>query len=302
LNLVGAFLSVQVALTVSGGLVDEALITPAVIFGGLVGATWAFAGAGAIHFSTVMAKVLVPLALSPIVAGVVALSATFLAFRIAARGDRRTVTRGFRSAQVVSASMVALAHGTNDAQKTMGVITLTLITVGLLPAHAAPPLWVVAACGLAIAAGTASGGWRIIRTLGRRIGEVESPQGFVAEASTTAVILSSAHLGFALSTTQVTTGAILGVATGRRPATVRWGVAARMAVAWLLTLPAAASVGALAAWVAARGAAGTVLVAAVLVVLAGLIYCLSRRTPVTAGTVNGAPPPRPVAVAARVCA
>jgi PiT family inorganic phosphate transporter len=329
LNLVGAFLSVQVALTVSGGLVDEALITPAVIFGGLVGAilwnlltwllglpsssshalfgglvgaTWAFAGAGAIHFSTVMAKVLVPLALSPIVAGVVALSATFLAYRIAARGDRRTVTRGFRSAQVVSASMVALAHGTNDAQKTMGVITLTLITVGLLPAHAAPPLWVVAACGLAIAAGTASGGWRIIRTLGRRIGEVESPQGFVAEASTTAVILSSAHLGFALSTTQVTTGAILGVATGRRPATVRWGVAARMAVTWLLTLPAAASVGALAAWVAARGAAGTVLVAAVLVVLAGLIYGLYRRTPVTAGTVNGAPPPRPVAVAARVCA
>jgi inorganic phosphate transporter, PiT family len=248
LNLVGAFLSVQVALTVSSGLVDEAQITPAVIFGGLVGAilwnlltwllglpsssshalfggligaTWMFAGSAGINVATVMGKVLVPLALSPIVAGVVALTATSIAYRMAAHGDRHTVTRGFRSAQVVSASMVALAHGTNDAQKTMGVITLTLITVGLLPAHAGPPLWVVAACGLAIAAGTASGGWRIIRTLGRRIGEIESPQGFVAEASTTAVILSSAHLGFALSTTQVTTGAILGAATGRHPATVR---------------------------------------------------------------------------------
>ena len=160
LNLVGAFLSVQVALTISSGLVDEARITPEVIFGGLVGAilwnlvtwllgmpsssshalfggligaTWVFAGTGAINFSTVAGKLLVPLALSPIVAGVVALAATWVVYRLAARGDRRTVTRGFRAAQVVSASMVALAHGTNDAQKTMGVITLTLITVGLLP-------------------------------------------------------------------------------------------------------------------------------------------------------------------------
>jgi PiT family inorganic phosphate transporter len=272
------------------------------LFGGLMGATWMFAGSAGINVAPVMGKVLVPLALSPIVAGVVALITTSIAYRITARGDRHTVTRGFRSAQVVSASMVALAHGTNDAQKTMGVITLTLITVGLLPAHAGPPLWVVTACGLAIAAGTASGGWRIIRTLGRRIGEIESPQGFVAETSTTAVILSSAHLGFALSTTQVTTGAILGAAAGRHPATVRWGVAARIAVTWLLTLPAAATVGALAAWVAARGAAGTVLVAAVMIVLAGLIYGLSRRKPVTAGTVNDAPPPpappQAVAVAA----
>ncbi len=204
LNLVGAFLSVQVALTISSGLVDEARITPAVIFGGLVGAilwnlvtwllglpsssshalfggligaTWVFAGTGAINFSTVAGKVLLPLALSPIVAGVVALSATWIAYRIAARGDRRTITRGFQRAQIVSASMIALAHGTNDAQKTMGVITLTLITVGLLPAHSAPPLWVVVAAGLAIAAGTAMGGWRIIHTLGRRISDIAEPAG-----------------------------------------------------------------------------------------------------------------------------
>jgi PiT family inorganic phosphate transporter len=201
--------------------------------------------------------------------------------------------------------MVSLAHGTNDAQKTMGVITLTLITVGLLPAHAEPPLWVVVAAGLAIAVGTAVGGWRIIQTLGRRISEIESPQGFAAETASTAVILSAAHLGFALSTTQVTTGAVLGSAAGRRRAVVRWGMAARMAGVWLLTLPAAATVGALAAWVAARGAAGTMLVGALLIAVAGGIYGLSRRRPVTAVTVNELPPPqqqRQIAVAARAAA
>jgi inorganic phosphate transporter, PiT family len=152
------------------------------LFGGLIGASWVFAGSGAIKLSSVVGKVLVPLLVSPLVAGVVALAATVV-YRIAARADRRTITRGFRSAQVVSASMVALAHGTNDAQETMGVITLTLITVGLLPAQAGPPLWVITAAGLAIAAGTAMGGWRIIRTLGRRISEIESPQGFVAETA-----------------------------------------------------------------------------------------------------------------------
>jgi PiT family inorganic phosphate transporter len=212
LNLVGAFLSVQVALTISSGLVDEARITPEVIFaglvgailwnlltwllglpsssshalfGGLIGASWVAAGSGAINFSTVVGKVLVPLALSPVVAGVVALTATAVVYRLAAHGDRRTLNRGFQAAQVVSASMVALAHGTNDAQKTMGVITLTLITVGLLPAHAAPPLWVIVSAGLAIAAGTAMGGWRIIQTLGNRISDIQSPQGFAAETAST---------------------------------------------------------------------------------------------------------------------
>ncbi|HEY0812372.1 MAG TPA: inorganic phosphate transporter [Pseudonocardia sp.] len=313
LNLIGAFLSVQVALTISSGLVDEARITPQIIFGGLVGAilwnlltwlgglpsssshalfggligaTWVSAGSGAIHFSTVVGKILVPLALSPIVAGLATLAATAVAYRMTARVDQRAVTRGFRTAQVVSASMVALAHGTNDAQKTMGVITLTLITVGLLPAYAAPPLWVVLLCGLAIAAGTATGGWRIIRTLGHRVSDIQSTQGFTAETASTAVILTSAHLGFALSTTQVTTGAVLGSAAGRPGATVRWGVALEMVVAWLLTLPAAAALGALAAWTASTGTVGTVVVAAVLAVLAAVIYRMSRRAPVTAATVN----------------
>jgi inorganic phosphate transporter, PiT family len=329
LNLVGAFLSVQVALTISSGLVDEARIAPEVIFGGLIGAilwnlltwllgfpsssshalfggligaTWIFAGSNAINFSTLVSKVLVPLALSPIVAGVVALTATHIAYRLAAHGDQRMLARGFQRAQVVSASMVALAHGTNDAQKTMGVITLTLITVGLLPARSAPPLWVVVAAGLAIAAGTAMGGWRIIQTLGRRISDIESPQGFAAETASTAVILSSAHLGFALSTTQVTTGAVLGAATGRHRAVVRWRVVARMAAVWLVTLPAAATVGALAAWFAVRGTAGTVLVAAITIAIAGGIYRLSRRKPVTVATVNELSVPRPVTVTVQAAA
>ncbi len=326
LNLVGAFLSVQVALTVSSGLVDEARITPEVIFGGLVGAilwnllTWLLglpsssshalfggllgatavsAGTGAIRFANVVGRALVPLALSPIVAGFVALAASALAYRLldhlAGRSDRRAVVRGFRSAQVVSASMVALAHGTNDAQKTMGVITLTLVTVGLLPAHSAPPVWVVAAAGSAIAAGTVMGGWRIIQTLARRITDIEPPQGFAAETVSSVVILAAAHLGFALSTTQVTTGAVFGSAAGRPTGVVRWRVAGRMAAVWLLTLPAAAAVGALAARVAARGPVGTVAVGAALVVAAAAIYAVSRRKPVTAVTVNHRPAPQPVA-------
>ena len=325
LNLVGAFLSVAVAKTISSGLVDETKITPVVIFGGLVGAilwnlltwllgmpsssshalfggligaTWVAAGADAIKFAGVVSKVLIPLVLSPVVAGVVALAATYFAYRIASRGEEGTITRGFRLSQIVSASMVALAHGTNDAQKTMGVITLTLITVGSLPPDAGPPLWVIGACGVAIALGTSLGGWRIIQTLGKRISEIQSPQGFAAETSSAAVILTSAHLGFALSTTQVCTGSIFGAGAGRRLAGVQWGVAGRMALAWLLTLPSAAVAGALAAWVAGRGTVGTLVVAVVGLGVAAGIYALSRRRPVTADNVNDVPAPEPVAVSA----
>jgi PiT family inorganic phosphate transporter len=242
-----------------------------------------------------VSKVLLPLVISPILAGAVALAATYVLYRITSRGNQRILGRGFRHAQIVSASMVALAHGTNDAQKTMGVITLTLITVGVLPADAGPPLWVIASCGLAIALGTALGGWRIIQTLGKRISEIQSPQGFAAETSSAAVILTSTHLGFALSTTQVATGSIFGAGAGRR-ATVQWGVARNMALAWLLTLPAAAVVGALAARVASSGTAGMTAVAAVAAVVALGMFGLSRRRPVTASNVNEHPALMPVSV------
>jgi PiT family inorganic phosphate transporter len=194
--------------------------------------------------------------------------------------------------------MVALAHGTNDAQKTMGVITLTLITAGVLSPDSGPPFWVILSAGLAIALGTYIGGWRIIQTLGKRVSEIQTPQGFAAETSSAAIILASSHLGFALSTTQVATGSIFGAGAGRRLATVQWSVAGQMAVAWLLTLPAAAVVGAVAAWTASTGTVGTILVAVVLIALAGGIYAASRRRPVTADNVNDVPAPVPAGAAA----
>src|SRR6478609_410251 len=299
LNLVGAFLSVQVAKTISSGLVDDTKITPTVIFaglvgaivwnlltwllglpsssshaliGGLIGATWVAAGADAVKFASLVGKVLLPAVLSPIIAGVIALIATYLAYQITARAAYATVTKGFKLGQIVSGSMVALAHGTNDAQKTMGIITLTLITAGLLPADAGPPFWVILSSGLAIGLGTYMGGWRIIRTLGKRVSDIQPPQGFAAETSSASVILVSSHLGFALSTTQVCTGSIFGAGAGRRLASVHWSMAGQMAVAWLLTLPAAAVVGAVAAWVASTGTVGTVVVAVVLIGLAAGIY------------------------------
>ncbi|HEY0812196.1 MAG TPA: inorganic phosphate transporter [Pseudonocardia sp.] len=325
LNLVGAFLSIQVAKTISSGLVDETKITPVVIFaglcgaivwnlvtwllglpsssshalfGGLIGATWVAAGADAVKFGGVLTKVLLPALLSPLVAGVIALIATYLGYRIASRGRDATVKTGFRYGQVLSASMVALAHGTNDAQKTMGVITLTLIVAGLLPPDAGPPFWVILSAGLSIALGTYLGGWRIIQTLGKRVSEIQTPQGFAAETASAAVILTSANLGFALSTTQVATGSIFGAGAGRRLASVQWGVAGQMALAWLLTLPAAAAVGAVASWVASTGTVGTIIVALVLIALAGGIYALSRRRPVTADNVNDVPAPATVGAAA----
>ena len=321
LNLVGAFLSVQVAKTISSGLVDETKITPAVIFaglvgailwnlltwllglpsssshaliGGLIGATLVAAGPDAVKFAGIVGKVLLPAVLSPIVAGLVALIATRLAYRITAHGAAGTVNRGFRLGQVVSSSMVALAHGTNDAQKTMGVITLALITAGALPPSAGPPFWVIVSAGLAIGLGTYAGGWRIIHTLGRRVSEIQTAQGFTSGTSTAAVILTSSHLGFPLSTTQVATGAVVGAGAGRGVASVHWGLAGQVAVGWLLTLPAAALVGALAAWAAITGPAGMIIVAVVLVGISGGIYAVSRRRPVTPDNVNetpAAPPP-----------
>src|SRR4051794_6964691 len=316
LNVVGAFLSVQVAKTISGGLVDETLITPVVIFagligaivwnlvtwflglpsssshalfGGLIGATWVAGGAGAIDFSTVVNKVVLPAVLSPVVAGLIAVTATYLALRVITRADPGVADRGFRLSPRVSASMVALAHGTNDAQKTMGVITLPLIPAGMLPAGSAPPFWVVLAAGLAIGLGTYVGGWRIIRTLGRRVSDITPVQGFSAETTSAAVILSSTHLGLPLSTTQVCTGSIFGAAAGRRLASVHWGIAGRIAVAWAFTLPSAAIVGAAASWLAATGTMGVTIVAVGGTALASGIYAASRRNPVTAANVNDVP-------------
>ena len=307
LNLAGAFLSIEVAKTISGGIVDETRISPAVIFGGLIGAiiwnlvtwyvglpsssshalfggligaTWVSSGIGAVHFAKVVEKVLVPAVVAPIVAGLVATLATYLTYRLTRKADRKTVNRGYRAGQVVSAALVSLAHGTNDAQKTMGIITLTLIASGSLAAGAGPPVWVIISAGVAIAAGTYLGGWRITQTLGKKLTTIEAPQGFAAQTSSAAVILASSHVGFALSTTHVCSGGVMGSGLGREPAGVRWGVFGRMALAWLVTLPAAGLVGALAGTVAAHGTVGVLSVAAVGVLVSLGIYFASRRRPV----------------------
>ena len=257
------------------------------LFGGLIGAVWVGAGEHGVHFDKVVEKVLVPAVASPLVAGVAALIATYLAYRITARSREKSVTKGFRLGQIASASLVSLAHGTNDAQKTMGVITLTLISAGALGHDAGPPLWVIASAGLAIGLGTYLGGWRIIRTMGKGLTDIQSPQGFAAEAASTTVILTSAHLGFALSTTQVCSGGILGAGLGRRLAEVRWGTAGRMVVAWLVTLPAAALVGGLSASVVTHGGNfGIVVIALLALAVATFIVVMSRRNPVHASNVN----------------
>ncbi|NEA31913.1 inorganic phosphate transporter [Streptomyces sp. SID13031] len=316
LNLVGAFVSTEVAKTISSGLVDDAKVTVPIIFGGLVGAilwnlltwyvglpsssshalfggligaTWIAAGSGAVHFGTVVQKIIIPAVAAPIVAGVVALLGTYLAYTITRRARKKTVDDGFRVGQIASASLVSLAHGTGDAQKTMGIITLVLITSGSLASGSRPPLWVIFAAGAAIALGTYLGGWRIIRTMGKGLTEIEAPQGFAAETSSTAVLLASSHLGFPLSTTQVCSGSIIGAGLGKRLAEVRWTVAGRMALAWLFTLPAAALVGALAGRVANSGNLGVAIIAVAAIGAGGFIYLASRRKPVTADNVNEYP-------------
>ena len=316
LNLVGAFLSTEVARTISGGLIREAdgaggdagnggvQITPTLILAGLIGAivwnliTWllrlpsssshalfggligaAIVGAGtqAIDGGVLVSKVLIPAVLAPLTAMTVAFLATKLAYAITRKRERD----GFKIGQVFTSSLVSLAHGTNDAQKTMGVITLTLIAAGFLDVGAHPPFLVIAACAVAIAAGTYAGGWRIIKTIGRDLTDIEPAQGFAAEASTTATILASTHLGFALSTTQVASGSVIGTGLGRKGAKVKWGTAGKIAIGWLITIPAAGGLAALAALLAGVGTWGVILdvVLAAAAILG--IYLWSRRDRIT---------------------
>jgi PiT family inorganic phosphate transporter len=338
LNLVGAFLSVEVALTVSNavvkiqakdgtpkpGLVSDGgkallLIVLAgliggivwnlltwllglpsssshALFGGLIGATIAGLGWAGVNWvgdgtklDGVVGKVILPAIASPVIAGVVAAAGTWLIYKVTVGVAARFTDNGFRWGQIGSASLVSLAHGTNDAQKTMGVITLALIANGDWTDTKNIPIWVKIACALAIAAGTYLGGWRIIRTLGKGLVEIAPPQGLAAESASAAVILASSQLGFALSTTHVATGSILGTGIGKPGAQVRWRVAGRMVAAWLITLPSAAVVGAIMWYIAhivGGGVIGAAVVFVILVALAGFMYFRSRINPVDHNNVN----------------
>ncbi|MEV6543003.1 inorganic phosphate transporter [Streptomyces sp. NPDC051665] len=313
LNLVGAFLSVEVANTISKGLVDESGIRPEVIFaalvgailwnlvtwlvglpsssshalmGGLIGATIASAGTGAVHGDVLVTKVLLPAVAAPIVAGIAAMLATRFSYALSRNAGGKAADKGFRVGQIASAGLVSLAHGTNDAQKTMGIITLALIAGGSIAPDSDPPTWVILSAGLAIAMGTYIGGWRIIRTMGKGLTDLRPQQGFAAQTSAAAVILASSHIGFSLSTTHAVSGSVMGAGLGRKGGVVRWSTATRMFVAWGLTLPAAALVGALAESVTDLGDWGTALVAVFLVASSTGIWLLSRRQVVDASNVN----------------
>jgi PiT family inorganic phosphate transporter len=308
LNFVGAFISLKVAATVAGGIVKADAITPTVVFGGLIGAiawnltTWWFGipsssshaliggivgatiaavGTSAVEFDGILSDVLIPALASPIVAGLVAALGVYLVYRLIRTYAADRAEREFRWGQVASSSMVALAHGTNDAQKTMGVISLALIANGTIKGGADfdVPTWVVVSCATAIALGTYTGGWRIIQTLGTKVVEVRPPQGFGSETVAASVILASSHVGFPLSTTQVVSGAVAGSGVGRPGAVVNWLVARNIVVGWLLTLPAAAAVAAAVYGLIALlggGAFGTIVVGALAIVAAFLLWRANR--------------------------
>jgi PiT family inorganic phosphate transporter len=305
LNFAGAFLSLQVAATIATGIVQADLITPPIVFAGLVGAiawnlaTWYFglpsssshaliggvvgsafvaAGADAVIGSGLVEKVIVPALLAPVLAFLIAGLAIVVAYRIVGRQHPGPVARGFRLGQIVSGSLFSLSHGTNDAQKTMGIIFLALVANGNLSASDDVPLWVVVSAATAIALGTYVGGWRIIRTVGTRIIKMDPAQGFAAQGVGAAVILSASQAGFPLSTTHVISGGIMGAGAAKRVSAVRWGVAGNIGTAWLLTLPASALVGGLTyAVVALLGSEEVGPIVVSLALVTALVVALARR-------------------------
>ncbi len=326
LNVVGALISIKVATTIAKGMVDTSTVTLSVLLaavggamiwnlvtwyiglpsssshaliGGLLGATIVASGTGAVQWAGFVKKVAVPAVGAILIAGLVAALATYITYRlIQTRKENAPVTRGYRYGQVASASLMSLAHGTNDAQKTMGIITLALVANGNLPEKGfTVPTWVIVSCALTMGAGTYFGGWRIIRTLGQRVTTLEPPQGFTAQVVAATAILASSFNGYALSTTHVASGSIMGAGVGRRLAQVRWGLVGQMAGAWVITLPASAGVAALGVGIdraVSGGYVGAIVLSALLLAFCLGIWLLSRRNVVRPGdAVQASPPPAP---------
>jgi PiT family inorganic phosphate transporter len=306
LNFVGAFISLKVATTIGKGFVDTGAVTTTVVFAALVGAiawnliTWSYGlpsssshaligglvgsviaaqGISAVNRQGLVDKLIVPAVVSPLVAFVVAGASILIIYRIIGRLRPGAVGRGFRLGEIVSGGLLALSHGTNDAQKTMGVITLALIANGNIPAagfHV--PVWVVFVSASAIALGTFTGGWRIIKTVGTRIISMDPAQGFAAQTAGAVVILAASSVGYPLSTTHVISGGITGAGAAKSVSAVRWGVAGEIVRAWILTLPAAAGMAAIVYGVTSlfgHGALGPVVVAGILLLAAAAL--VARR-------------------------
>jgi inorganic phosphate transporter, PiT family len=327
LNFVGAFISLEVAATVAKDVVsvNSNSVGLLAVFGGLVGAiawnliTWYFGlpsssshaliggMVGAVFVAEghenvffqegILGKVMIPALVAPVLAFIVGGLAIVVLYRITGRLRPGPVTGGFRFGQVLSGGLLALAHGTNDAQKTMGVITLALVANGTLSAdNFHVPDWVVISAATAIALGTYVGGWRIIRTMGSRIHKMDSAQGFAAQGAGSAVILAASHVGFPLSTTHTISGAVIGSGAAKRLSAVRWGVAGNIVVAWILTLPAAAVIGGLTFLITrafGTGALGPIVVSVGIVVGAAVLFARRSRGGVAPGVVpaTGSPPP-----------
>jgi PiT family inorganic phosphate transporter len=319
LNFVGAFISLQVAATVAKDVVSVQAnsIGLLAVFSGLVGAiawnlvTWYFGlpsssshaliggmvgavfvaeGADAVFFQEgIIGKVMVPALVAPVLAFIVGGLAILMLYRIVGRLRPGPVTGGFRLGQVISAGLLALAHGTNDAQKTMGVITLALVANGTIAEdNFHVPDWVVVSAATAIALGTYVGGWRIIKTMGSRIHKMDAAQGFAAQGSGATVILAASHVGFPLSTTHTISGAVIGSGAAKRLSAVRWGVAGNIVVAWILTLPAAALIGGLTFLVTrifGTGAAGPIIVSTAILIGGGVLFARRSREGAAPGVV-----------------
>ena len=274
LNFIGALLSTSVAATVATGIVDPGVITLQAVFAGLIGAivwnllTWYYGipsssshcliggivgatlvtyGHG-VQWMSIVLKVLIPTVMSPFIGFVIGILLTMAMAWMFQHSPHGLVNKRFRMIQPFSAALLALSHGQNDAQKTMGIILLALIAAGQLPQHADVPMWVKLSCAIVMGIGTMMGGKRIIRTMGMRITRLRNADGFGAELTASSVLLTTGHLGFPVSTTHVITSAIMGVGATYRIKAVRWGITRAIVLAWVLTLPASAAIGAFVAY------------------------------------------------------
>jgi inorganic phosphate transporter, PiT family len=317
LNFAGAFISLKVAATVGKGFVDTGAVTTTVVFAGLIGAitwnliTWYYGlpsssshaligglvgsviaakGWGSVSGNGLFSKLIVPAIAAPLVAFTVAGIAIVLVYLIVGRLRPGPVNRGFRLGQLASSGLLSLSHGTNDAQKTMGVITLALVAHGDISAHSFHvPLWVVFVSASAIAFGTFTGGWRIIKTMGTRIIKMDPAQGFAAQGAGAAVILAASSVGYPLSTTHVISGGIMGAGAAKQFSAVRWGVAGNIVAAWVLTLPAAAFVGGVTYAIShafGSGATGPLVISLAGLILLAALFArrLQQATPAPAAT------------------
>src|SRR5918995_195014 len=272
LNFLGAFVSLEVAATIAKGIVETDVITLDVVLAGLVGAitwnliTWylglpsssshaliggvagaavAASGWDVVKWDGLKDKVLIPSIVAPVLGFIFAAALMVIVLWLIRRRAPSRVNRDFRRLQLVSGGFVAFTHGTNDAQKTMGIISLALVASGHLGEDFdRPPYWVIVSAALAMGAGTYAGGWRIIKTLGTRIAKLDPPQGFAAQTACASILWTTAHYGFPVSTTHTISGSVMGAGASRRLSAVRWGVAGTIVMAWVMTIPCAALVGA----------------------------------------------------------